>query len=211
MIPAGATSRARGRGARSHATLGPALAVLVCLALVGVLIAACGPSGPTGTAGVSSPSAVTPGSPGASGSNGGARPTPWPGNSVLGIEALGVADGQIGAAVTDLNLGAAEEDLVRMREAADGLSHLGDDLLPNMEKLRLNPAMVPFADRYEAAITSIDDAATRLRDAIDAGDAAAIGTATEDVFAGLAAYTVLKPELADWIRQMPEQKRMLLN
>ena len=98
-----------------------------------------------------------------------------------------------------------------MREAADGLSHLGDDLLPNMVKLRLNPAMVPFADKYEAAITSIDDAATRLRDAIDAGDAAAIGTATEDLFAGLAAYTALKPELADWIRQMPEQKRMLLN
>ena len=98
-----------------------------------------------------------------------------------------------------------------MREAADGLSHLGDDLLPNMEKLRLNPAMVPFADKYEAAITSIDDTATRLRDAIDAGDAAAIGTATEDLFAGLAAYTALKPELADWIRQLPEQKRMLLN
>jgi len=211
MIPAEATGRARGRGVRSHATLGPASAVLACLVLLSAVIAACGPSGPTGTAGVSSPSPVAPGSPGASGATGGARPTPWPGNSVLGIEALGVADGQIGAAVTDLNLGIAEEDLVRMREAADGLSHLGDDLLPNMEKLRLNPAMAPFADKYEAAITSIDDAATRLRDAIDAGDAAAIGTATEDVFAGLAAYTALKPELADWIRQMPEQKRMLLN
>jgi len=211
MTRAGATGRARGRGARSHATLGPAMAMLACLALLGVLIAACGPSGPTGTAGASSPSPVAPGSPGASGSTGGARPTPWPGNSVLGIEALGVADGQIGAAVTDLNLGIAEEDLVRMRKAADGLAGLGDALLPNMEKLRLNPAMVPFADKYEAAITSIDDAATQLRDAIDAGDAAAIGTATEELFAGLAAYTALKPELADWIRQMPEQKRMLLN
>jgi hypothetical protein len=211
MIRAGATGRVRGYGARSHATTGPASAALVGLALLGALIAACGPTGPTGSAGASSPSPIAPASPGASGSTGGARPTPWPGNSVLGIEALGVADGQIGAAVTDLNLGIAEEDLVRMRKAADGLSHVGDDLLPNMEKLRLNPAMVPFADRYEAAITSIDDAATRLRDSIDAGDAAAIGAATEDVFAGLAAYTALKPELADWIRQMPEQKRMLLN
>ena len=211
MTLAGATGRARGRGARSHATFGPAMAMLVCLALLGVLMAACGPSGPTGTAGASSPSPVAPSSPGTSGSTGGARPTPWPGNSVLGIEALGVADGQIGAAVTDLNLGIAEEDLVRMRKAADGLSGLGDALLPNMEKIRLNTAMVSFADKYEAAITSIDDAATRLRDAIDAGDAAAIGTATEDLFAGLAAYTALKPELADWIRQMPEQKRMLLN
>ena len=57
-----------------------------------------------------------------------------------------------------------------------------------MERIRLNAAMVPFADKYEAAITSIDDAATRLRDAIDAGDAAAIATATEDLFAGLATY-----------------------
>ena len=211
MTPAGATGRVRGRGARSHATLGPAFAVLAGLLFAGLLIAACGLSGPTGSAGASSPSPVVLESPDASGSTGGARPTPWPGNSVLGIEALGIADGQIGAAVTDLNRGVAEEDLVLMRKAADGLSGLGDALLPNMEKIRLNTAMVSFADKYEAAITSIDDAATRLRDAIDAGDATAIGTATEDLFAGLAAYTALKPELADWIRQMPEQKRMLLN
>jgi len=211
MTPAGATGRVRGRSVRSHATLGPASAALACLVLFGVLMAACGPSGPTGSAGASSPSQVAPGSPDGSGSTGGARPTPWPGNSVLGIEALGIADGQIGAAVTDLNLGADQEDLVLIRKAADGLSGLGDALLPNMEKIRLNPAMVPFADKYEAAITSIDDAATRLRDAIDAGDAATIESATRDLFAGLAAYTALKPELADWIRQMPEQKRMLLN
>jgi hypothetical protein len=206
MTSAAAGGRDRGRVARTHASLAPAFAVIACVLLVLFAAVACGPSVPTGTAGASSP---VPASPGGSGA-GVARPTPWPGNSILGMEALGVADGQIGAAVTDLNLGIADEDLGLMREAADGLAKL-DVLLPNMEKIRLNAAMVPFADKYEAAITSIDDAATRLRDAIDAGDAPAIGTATEDLFAGLAAYTALKPELADWIRQMPEQKRMYLN
>lgn len=207
MIPAGAAGRDRGRRVRTLANPRPAIGVLASLvAALLVAVAACGPSVPTGTAGTSSP---VPASPGGSGT-GGARPTPWPGNSVLGMEALGIADGQIGAAVTDLNLGVADEDLGRMRTAADGLARL-DDLLPNMEKIRLNPAMVPFADRYEAAITSTDDAATRLRDAIDAGDAAAIATATEDLYEGLALYTALQPELADWIRQMPEQKRMLTN
>ena len=204
MTPAGAAGRDRGRVVRTPANPRPAIGVLASLVVAFlVVVAACGPSVPTIPT-------LSPSSPDASGGVGGARPTPWPGNSVLGMEALGAADGQIGAAVTDLNRGIADEDLGLMREAAEGLAKL-DVLLPNMEKIRLNPAMVPFAEKYEAAITSIDDAATRLRDAIDAGDAAAIGTATEDVFAGLAAYTALKPELAAWIRQMPEQKRLLLN
>jgi hypothetical protein len=69
--------------------------------------------------------------------------------------------------------------------------------------------MRSFADRYEAAIKKIGDAATRLRDAIDGGDAPTITSATQDLLAGVADYTALKPELADWLEQMPEQKRML--
>jgi hypothetical protein len=206
MTRAGVTGRDRGRGARIHAMLRPAIAPIACVVLALVGVSACGPSVPS----IPTLPTVAPASPGGSGAAG-ARPTPWPGNSVLGMEALGIADGQIGAAVTDLNRGVADEDLSLMREAADGLAGLGDALLPNMERIRLNPAMVPFADKYEAAITSIDDAATRLRDAIDAADATAIATATEDLFTALAAYTEVQPELADWIRQMPEQKRLLLN
>ena len=174
---------------------------LVVLALLAVALAvACGPATPT------SPAAS---SPAASGGAGGARPTPWPGNAVLGMEALGLADNQIGAAMTDLGKGVSDENLTLMRQAADGLSGVDDALLPNMDKIRLEPGMRSFADRYEAAIKKIGDSATRLRDAIDAGDGATITTATQDLLAGVADYTALKPELADWLEQMPEQKRML--
>ena len=211
MTRAGAAGRASRRDARTHAILGPAIALLGCLVMLAVIAASCGPTTPTiPTLAPVSPGASSPAaSPGGS-SAAGARPTPWPANSVLGMEALGIADGEIGAAVTDLNLGVANEDLALMRRAADGLANI-DDLLPNMEKIRINQAMVPFAESYETAITSIDDAATRLRDAIDAGDAPAIGTATEDLFAGLAKYTALQPELANWIRQIPDQKRLLVS
>jgi hypothetical protein len=124
------------------------------------------------------------------------------------MEALGLADGQIGAAMTDLSRAVTDENLSLMREAAAGLAGV-DVLLPNIEKIRLEPGMVSFADRYEAAITKIDDAATRLRDAIDAGDAPTISTATKDLLAGMADYTALQSELAAWLEQMPEQKRML--
>jgi hypothetical protein len=137
-----------------------------------------------------------------------ALPTAWPGNSVLGIEALGVADGQISAATADLSRGIANEDLALMRKAADGLAGT-DVLLPNMAKIRLNPAMTSFADRYEAAITAISASGKKLRDAIDAGDAAAIPAATQDLLDGLKLYTAVTPELAAWVEQMPEQKRML--
>jgi hypothetical protein len=195
--------RRGGRGVQTTASRHSAIARLACVALFFVIVVACGPSGPTTAPGSSSP----PPSPSGSGA---ALPTPWPGNAVLGIEALGIADGQIGAATTDLSRAIADEDLSLMREAADGLAGL-DVLLPNMDKIRLNPAMVPFADKYEAAILAMDDAATRLRDAIDAGDAPAIATATQDLLRGLAMYTELQRELAAWIQQMPEQKRMLLS
>ena len=66
-----------------------------------------------------------------------------------------------------------------------------------MEKHPAEPGDGPFADQYEAAITAMDDAATRLRDAIDAGDAAAIATATQDLLDGLAAYAALQGGAGD--------------
>jgi hypothetical protein len=175
--------------------------VLLAVALAAALVAACGSAPPTGSPGAS-PAAT------ASGEAAGPRTTPWPGNAVLGMEALGVSDGQIGAAMYDLSKGVAEEDLALMRRAAAGLSGLDEAVLPNMAKIRLEPGMVSFADRYEAAIKKVDDAATQLRDAIDAGDAAAISTATEAVVAGMADYTALKPELSAWLVQIPEHKKM---
>jgi len=208
VTPARTAGRLGGSRVPTPAAHGLATRAAACLAIVlvvGAFLAACGPSNvvvPT------LPPASLGGSPGASGGAGVPKPTPWPGDAVLGMEALGIADGQIGSATSDLSKGIADEDLVLMRKAADGLAGV-DVLLPNMVKIRLEPAMRPFADKYEAAIKAISAGGKSLRDAIDRGDAKAIATSTQSLLNGLAMYTAIQGELADWIEQMPEQKRML--
>jgi hypothetical protein len=135
--------------------------------------------------------------------------TPWPGNAVLGIEALGAADGQIAAAINDFNTAVANEDLALMRRAADGLAGL-DVLLPNLDKISIFEPMRPFADRYGAAVRAISAAATALRTAIDLGDAAAIGRSGQDLVAAFGQYSAVQPELATWVEQSIEQRRLLL-
>jgi hypothetical protein len=201
MTHARTGSRASGRRVLTPASLVSAIVAAGCLALA-VVVAACGPSNPSGS------TSLAPSAAGSPDSSAAARPTPWPGNAVLGIEALGAADGQIGAATTDLSRGIADENLSLMREAADGLAGV-DVLLPNMDKIRLNPTMVAFADKYEAAIRAISDGGKRLRTAIDGGDAPGIATSTQDLLNGLKLYAAVQPELAAWIQQMPEQKRLL--
>ena len=179
-----------------------AAAWLAAILVVGVVLAACGNV-------TSSPSAAAPsGSPGASGAAG-ARPTAWPGNAVLGIEALGVADGPILAAINDFNRGIATEDLALMRRAADGLAGL-DVLLPNIDKINIYDPMKPFAERYGAAIRGISAAAKDVRAAIDAGDAAAITTSSQALITSLRAYTDVQPELAMWVGDSIKQRRLLV-
>jgi hypothetical protein len=209
VIPARTAGRHGGSRVPTPAAHGSATRAAACVAViltvVGVFLAACGPS--TVVVPTLAPASLG-GSPGASGDAGAPKATPWPGDAVLGIEALGIADGQIGSATSDLSKGIADEDLALMRKAADGLAGV-DVLLPNMVKIRLEPAMRPFADKYEAAIKSISAGGKALRDAIDKGDAKAIATSTQALLNGLAMYTAIQGELAAWIEQMPEQKRML--
>jgi hypothetical protein len=137
------------------------------------------------------------------------RPTAWPGNAVLGIDALGVADGQILAAINDFNKAVATEDLVLMRKAANGLAGL-DVLLPNMAKIDIFEPMRSFADRYGAAITAISSAAKDLRTAIDAHDGARITSSSQALVSSLSLYAAVQPELAAWVEQSTEQRRLLL-
>jgi hypothetical protein len=181
----------------------PALGAALLAALVAV---ACGSTqGPTGTPAGSGVSVAPSGSGGPSGPRG----TPWPGNAVLGIEALGAADGQILAAINDFNRGVANEDLTLMRRAADGLAGL-DVLLPNLDKITIFEPMKPFADRYGAAIRAISGSAKALRTAIDASDAAGITASSQQLVAGFAQYTAVQPELATWVEQSIEQRRLLV-
>ena len=202
-------TRARVAGRRGGSA-SPSPAVLIPLILsVMVLGTACGNGNPP-TAALPSPvtASAPPASPVGSGETG-AKPTAWPGNAVLGIEALGVADGPILAAINDFNRGIATEDLALMRRAANGLAGL-DVLLPNLEKISIYEPMRPFADRYGAAIREIVAAAKAVRAAIDAGDAGAITTSSQALIASLSSYTDVQPELATWVGESIKQRRLLV-
>jgi hypothetical protein len=173
---------------------------LITLIVVAALVAGCGDRRPS----TASPSPSTE-SPGFSGP----APTAWPGNAVLGIEALGAADGPILAAINDLGRGVQTEDLALIGRAADGLAGLGV-LLPNMEKINVYEPMRSFSDRYGAAVRGIVSAATAVRSAIDAGDSDAITGSAAALITSLNNYTAVQPELAAWVEQSIAQRRLLV-
>lgn len=176
---------------------GASIAVLIAMAVA----VACAPSSAT-----RSPS-VAPSSPSPAGSGRGPATTPWPGNAVLGIEALGVSDSEIREAINDFGQGVANEDLALMRRAADGLSRI-DALRPNADKIEVFPPMQPLAARLRDILPAIATSAAGLRDAIDAGDAAGIGTRSRELAAALTDYAEIQGEIATWVVQVPEQKRL---
>ena len=198
--------RRRGRPISRRRPAAPWVAAVV--ALVAALVAACGGSTPSlpalPTASPSGPVSAPP-----DGGSGRPEPTAWTGNAALGVEALGLADSQILEALADLGQGIANEDLGVIRTAAEGLAGL-DVLLPNLEKIRPFAPMVAFADQYEAAITAIDAAAQDVVDAIDAQDPAAITTTTQALVDALGLYSAVQPQLAAYVEQLPDQKRLLV-
>ena len=178
-------------------------------ALVVVLVAGCaGMGAPTGSP--SARDAGTSGSaPAGSGPAATPRPTAWPGNAVLGIEALGVSDGEIREGINDLGRGIEEEDLGLMRRAADGLAGV-EVLLPNVERIAVFPPMQGLAAGLRDVVPRIAQASARLRDSIDDGDGEAISDATIELTEALGDYARLQPEIAMWVEQSIDQQRMLV-
>lgn len=176
------------------------LPLRIAVVVAAVVLGACGTAAPSRSP-ASSPSSAAPGASGAP------RTTPWPGNAVLGIEALGVSDSEIREAINDFGQGVANEDLPLMRRAADGLSRI-DELSPNADKIDVFPPMQPLAARLREILPAIASSAAGLRDAIDAGDAAGIGTHSRDLAAALTQYAEIQGEIAAWVVQVPEQKRL---
>jgi hypothetical protein len=185
--------------------------------VVGLVVVAsgCGTAVPSGTSAPDgTPSRSTPPSGAPVGSDSGSgrpgpRTTPWPGNAVIGVEALGVSDGEIRQAINDFSLGVTNQDLPLMRRAADGLAGI-DVLVANAERMEVFPPMQPLAAGLREVLPRIADAAGRLRDAIDAGDAPAIASSSRDLAGALADYAELQAELAGWVVQVPQQKRILV-
>ena len=199
-------SRTPGRSSGAGSLPSAARAFATAIFGLALLAAACGPAVVSGSPASSAPASGASTAPVGSG---GARATAWPGNAVLGIEALGAADGSILAAINDLNTGIQTEDLALMRDAAEGLAGL-DVLLPNMDKINIYPPMVSFATRYGDAVRAISAAAKALQTAIDAHDAAGIGTSSQQLLTALAGYSAVQPELAAWVEQSIAQRRLLL-
>jgi hypothetical protein len=191
----------RGSAAAAVDKSGNRFAAVVVL-LVVALAVACGAPTPSTPGPTAAPSASADGS-------GAPKPTFWPGNAVLGIEALGVADGQIAAALNDLNTGIATEDLALMRRAADFLAEI-DVLQKNVDRLDGYEPMRSFAERYTAALNAITAAAGALRTAIDGGDADGITSSTQALIAALGMYTAVQPELATWVEESIRQRRLLV-
>jgi hypothetical protein len=178
-----------------------ALAAIV-VAVLGVA-AACGTTGPTATPRPS----PTPAGSGTGG--GGPLATPWLGNAVIGIEAMGVADGEIRKGINDFNAGIQNNDPELMHRAATGLAGV-DVLLENVDRIEPYAPMAPFAAAYREAITDMSAAAKALAAALEAGDGAATTAASRDLVASFTAYAEVQADLAGWVVQVPEQKRILV-
>jgi hypothetical protein len=169
------------------------------LLILAVVAAACGSATPSASPSpVSSP--VSPDGP---------RPTPWTGNAVLGIEAMGLADGEIRKGMNDFNAGIQAGDPARMLEAATGLSGV-DVLLGNADRVEPFEPMSAFAGAYREAITLMSSAAKELRAAIEAGDGNATTSASQKLIESFTKYAAIQSQLADWVVQIPEQKKMLV-
>jgi hypothetical protein len=201
----------RSAGARRPGNARGLAGIVGAVALAVALAAACGGTAPPTGSGQASGAAAS-GSAAPAGSGGPAatpRPTPWPGNALLGIEALGVSDGEIRKGIVDLGRGIDEEDLALMRRAADGLAGV-EVLLPNAERIAVFPPMQALASGLQEVLPRIADAATRLRQAIDDRDGEVISDATIELTEALGDYARLQPELAAWVEQSIDQQRMLV-
>lgn len=187
-----------------------ALSLRLCLALLIVgLLTGCGLP-PTQAPSPAPSGDATPAAP-ASGSGSAqpaAKPTAWPGNAVIGIEAMGVSDGQIAADIGAFNRAIAAEDLGQMRRVADDLAGT-DVVLPNVDRINLFEPLRPFGERYAAAIKAISAAAKSLRAAIDAQDAASITASSRALLDAFELYVAVQPELAAWVEQSLTQRRLL--
>jgi len=182
---------------------------LVALALVALLVAACGATTSTAAPASSPPSPSEPSSPGPSDATG-PRPTPWPGGVVEAVVLLGKADAEIQKAGGDLGAAAASEDLEAMWGAADGLAPLLEKMRGQVDRIRDHPETAAAAKAYDAALPDMLAGATGIRAAIDAKDPAALTAAVQQLQAGTAAYAEARREIAPLVEQAILMQRVLV-
>lgn len=179
---------------------------MALLLLAVIFVGACG-------AATVAPTAAPSLSPGASADAGGtSRPSPtwWPAGVVESIVGLGKADGEILKAGADLGAAAAYEDLPAMRGAADGLADLLGRLRTLVDRIRDYPETAPVAASYDESLPLMIAGSTKIRDAIDAGDAAGIAAGSQELAKGLEAYAATRRLLGPRVDQAILMQRLLV-
>jgi hypothetical protein len=158
-----------------------------------------------------SASAAPSGSAGASGGAPVPSPTWWPGGIVESVIGLGKGDGEILKAGADLGAAAAYEDLPAMRGAADGLADLLGRLRTLVDRMREYPATAEVATSYDTSLPVMLEGASKIRDAIDAGDAAGLAAASQELSKGLNAYAETRRLLGPLVDRAILMQRLLTN
>lgn len=128
---------------------------------------------------------------------------------MLGIEAMGLADAEIRKGINDFNAGVQGGDPGLMLEAAKGLSGV-DVLLENVDRIESFEPMGAFAASYREAITLMASAAKELQAALEAGDGPGTTAASRKLVESFTKYAEIQGQLADFVVQVPEQKRLLV-
>jgi hypothetical protein len=122
---------------------------------------------------------------------------------------MGLADGEIRQGMSDFNAGVQGNDPALMLRAARGLATV-DVMLANADRIEAYPPMRDLAGRYRTAITAMSTAAKALQTALETGDGPAVTSSSRDLVASFTLYAGVQAELANFVAQMPEQKRLLL-
>src|SRR5438552_1518606 len=188
--PAGAASRAiRALGACS-----------LWIIVLGMALGACG-SGPSPSSAASSDEGAGP-----SESPVG---TFWPEEVPPAIVALGAGDNEIRKAGVDMGAAVAQEDLHGMAGAAGGLANLTAGLLPDAQAVARYGPFSDLGNRAVTALTHLHDGAVALSDAIRAGNAAKILSASTAIGQALEEYGAVRPGLSDLVPEALRQQRAL--
>jgi hypothetical protein len=136
--------------------------------------------------------------------------TRWPTPVLSGVKALGLGDREIQEALTDLERAAATEDVALMQSAANGLVAIIEHLEPSVDAIEDYPRTQQVAGQYRAAFPSLLEGARQVRDSLVAGDPSGVAAGSRVVSEGVAAYGLLREELAELVNEAIFQERVLL-
>ncbi len=136
--------------------------------------------------------------------------TIWPLDIIDGTIALAALDTEIKKAGADLITAANTQDLQLMLGAAQGLSDLAYQSLPNAQRLTTWPSTKAAGTSYLGVLGKIKSAADQLAAAIQNGDAPGITTGAQAVGAAIEAYRGVRGQIVELANMALSMRHMLV-